>query len=200
MANFTFDPETHTYRLDGEEIPSVTQIIRFLSVDVDKTRPWLRDAAAERGSAVHAACALLDYGEPDAPDTIPPEFGGYLSAYAAFLRDYAPQWRFIERPMYGEWGGKHFAGTLDRAGTMRGQNVILDIKTGSSGTTPVYSAQLTGYDKLLNPIGSRSHLYILALSRDGTYTLREYKADPELFSACFTLHNATKKKERKTKA
>lgn len=198
MNRFTFDADTHTYTLYGKEIPSVTQIIRFLSADVDKSRPWIRDEAARRGTAVHESCALLDYGEPDALDILAPEHQKYLMAYMAFLRDCKPEWEHVECPAHGKWGTTRFAGTIDRSGTIDGRAVIVDIKTGTSGTKAQFTAQLTGYDKLLNPIGSRAHLYILALSKDGTYKLTEYKADAELFGACVTLHEKTKKKARKT--
>lgn len=190
MNNFSFDPDGHIYRLDGAEIPSVTQIIRFLSADVDKSRPWLRDEAARRGTVIHETCAAIDFGEPDAILDIPNEFSGYLAAYQSFLRDYSPEWDKIEYSAWGTHQSYPFAGTIDRAGTMRGKNVILDIKTGTSGNNAMYSAQLTGYHLLLlDQTKDIPDLYILRLSRDGTYQLKQQRIDINLWCACFTIHN-----------
>ena len=59
----TFDEATHTYTLDGVRFPSVTEVTRFCAYDYKSERPWLAEAAARRGTAVHEACALIDYGE-----------------------------------------------------------------------------------------------------------------------------------------
>ena len=60
MAELTFDPEKHIYRLDGFIIPSVTQVMKPLSdekyKDVDQE---VLDAAAKRGTAVHSACEFF---------------------------------------------------------------------------------------------------------------------------------------------
>lgn len=59
----TFDEASHTYTLDGIQLPSVTEVTRFYAYDYKSDRPWLAEAAARRGTAVHEACALIDYGE-----------------------------------------------------------------------------------------------------------------------------------------
>ena len=58
-----FHEASHTYTLDGVDLPSVTHICRFLAYDYKSDKPWLAEAAARRGTAVHEACALIDYGE-----------------------------------------------------------------------------------------------------------------------------------------
>ena len=98
MATLLFFDQGHKYTLDGEELPSVTTITRFLSYDYKSDSPWLAQAAARRGSDVHAACAMLDYGEEPETD---PEISGYLKAYLRFLMDYQPDWEGIETPKTG---------------------------------------------------------------------------------------------------
>lgn len=51
-----FDTEAHTYTVDGIAVPSVTQVVRNRFPDMYRTvpEPVLR-AAADRGSAIHAA-------------------------------------------------------------------------------------------------------------------------------------------------
>lgn len=188
VTDFQFDEATHTYTLDGEVLPSVTHIIRFLDVDVDKSRPWMRDAAAERGSAVHEATALIDYDEPDVLENVPYDYQGYVNAYLAFLNDYQPEWEIIERPMWSAYGSSAFAGTVDRYGTAKGRKLILDIKTGTSSAKARHSAQLTGYWLLLGC--PDCDFGILYLRKDGTYKLQMHDTKLELWDACYTLNNA----------
>ena len=186
-----FDESTHTYTLDGVVLPSVTHICRFLSYDYKSDRPWLAEAAARRGTAVHEACALIDYGEE--PEETP-EIDGYLKAYRRFLTDYSPNWSWIEHPM-GDIG-LGYAGTLDRYGTLNnGRHCILDIKTGQLHE-PALRAQLTAYRTLLLPLpGCEIYMYALKLSSDGTYLLQEVQADSALLAACLFLHHATERKK-----
>ena len=186
-----FDEAAHTYTLDGVRLPSVTEITRFCAYDYKSDRPWLAQEAARRGSAVHEACALIDYGEE--PEETP-EIAGYLKAYRRFLSDYKPDWELIEHPMGSLSLG--FAGTLDRYGSMSGNPTLLDIKTGQLHDAAL-AAQLTAYARLL-PYGAPTlwpRLYGLKLSKDGTYLLREIPPRPALLSACMVLHNATERKK-----
>ena len=121
----TFDEATHTYTLDGIQLPSVTEVTRFCAYDYKSDRPWLAEAAARRGTAVHEACALIDYGE-DPEET--PEIAGYLKAYRRFLKDWKPEWKLIECPIADR--NMKMAGTMDRFGIIHNAPAILDIKTG----------------------------------------------------------------------
>lgn len=183
-----FDEATHTYHLDGRTLPSVTHICRFLAYDYKSDRPWLAEAAARRGSAVHEACLLLDYGE--LPEDSP-ALAGYLTAYRRFLEDYRPDWALIEHPMGSLALG--YAGTLDRYGTMDGAKTLLDIKSGQLHKAAL-QAQLTGYERLLSPAFTVERRYGLKLSPDGTYLLQEAAPAPGLFDACLALHEATKRR------
>ncbi|MBU5626506.1 hypothetical protein KQI82_06180 [Oscillibacter sp. MSJ-2] len=190
-----FDEAAHTYTLDGKRLPSVTEVCRFLSCDYQSNRPWLARLAAERGTAIHGACALIDYGE-EAEER--PELAGYLAAYRLFLKDYRPDWDLIESPIGDAALG--LAGTPDRCGTLYdGRRCILDIKTGQLHSAAL-RAQLTGYARLLRrwrPELAPEVLYGLRLCADGTYELREAAPDEQLLDACLFLHAATERKKKK---
>ena len=191
----TFDEATHTYTLDGVQLPSVTEVTRFCAYDYKSERPWLAEAAARRGTAVHEACALIDYGEE--PEETP-EIAGYLKAYRRFLTDYKPEWQLIEHPMGSLALDAGYAGTLDRFGTLNGGPAILDIKTGQLHDAAL-SAQMTGYYQLLQHERGGvlfAELYALKLSKDGTYELRHVEPNSNLVNACRTLHKATERKKR----
>lgn len=190
----TFDEATHTYTLCGIRLPSVTEITRFCVYDYKSDRPWLAEAAARRGTAVHEACALIDYGEE--PEETP-EIAGYLKAYRRFLADYKPEWKLIEHPIGSILLG--YAGTLDRFGTIDGAPAILDIKTGQLHDAAL-SAQLTAYAELRQTetflLPPEPALYALKLSNDGTYILKRVEHRLVLLNACITLHHATERKKR----
>ena len=192
MQKITFDAENHQYYIDGVEVPSVTTVCRFLSYDQKSDKPWLARVAADRGTRIHAACAMIDYGEKPEEDF---ETAGYLKAYRRFLKDYRPDWEGIEYTVGDAQLG--LAGTIDRFGTLYdGRSCILDIKTGSQLHDAPLRAQLTGYKRLLALDRGfyPEYLYALQLSKDGTYHLREVRQDDELLNACMFIHNAVRRK------
>ena len=195
MQKITFDAENHQYYIDGVEVPSVTTVCRFLAYDQKSDKPWLARVAADRGTRIHAACAMIDYGEKPEEDF---ETAGYLKAYRRFLKDYRPDWEGIEYTVGSAEIG--MAGTIDRFGTLYdGRSCILDIKTGSQLHDAPLRAQLTGYKRLLavNIGFYPDYLYALQLSKDGTYHLREVRQDDELLNACIFINSAVERKKTK---
>ena len=188
----SFDPVTHTYTIDGVEVPSVTTVCRFLAYDQKSDKPWLARVAADRGTRVHEACAAIDYGlYPEETEDI----SGYLKAYRRFLKDYRPDWEGIEYTVGSAEIG--MAGTIDRFGTLYdGRRCILDIKTGTQLHDAPLRAQLTGYKRLLALDRGfyPEYLYALQLSKDGTYTMVDVRQDDELLNACMFIHNAVRRK------
>ena len=190
MSKVHFDEATHTYTLDGKELPSVTHIIRYLAVDkANNANPNMALIARERGSAVHEATVMYDYSG-EIPDDFPAEYAPYLEAYVQFCRDYRIKWELIEHQIGNATLG--FAGTLDRFGVIDGKLCILDIKTSYKVDIPSLSAQLTAYhDLLLNEQFERlenaniRHLG-LQLMRTGKYRLYETDCEKgsDLFYSC----------------
>ena len=199
MSKVQFDEATHTYTLDGKELPSVTHIIRYLAVDKAKNADQnMALMARERGSAVHEATVMYDYSG-EIPDDFPAEYAPYLEAYVQFVRDYKPGWELIEHQMGNATLG--FAGTLDRFGVIDGKLCILDIKTSYKVDIPSLSAQLTAYhDLLLNEQFERlenaniRHLG-LQLMRTGKYRLYETDCEKgsDLFYSCRRIYQTTER-------
>jgi hypothetical protein len=117
-----FDEATHTYRLDGRVIPSVTQILSDMGEisEFSKQSPRARDL----GLAVHAGCALL----PDRLDwsTVQAEIMGDILSCMTWLERMkfeieAQEQRGVNRELW-------YAGTLDLRG------VIPPINYQSGGT------------------------------------------------------------------
>jgi hypothetical protein len=193
MAQLLFFDEGHKYTLDGEELPSVSELTRFISREIyGDVGQFNLDRAADRGTAVHKATELLDkYGTVEIDEDISP----YLKAYIAFRKEHKCEWQKIEYATHHP--ENLYAGTLDRVGTVDGKLAILDIKTSSTIQKPLYTAQLNLYREMLpDPI---EQLIILHLRKDGTYKLIDIPIEDTLADACVTLHEALKKKKRSKK-
>lgn len=194
MGKVQFDEATHTYTLDGKELPSVTHIIRYLAVDkASNADPNMALIARERGSAVHEATVMYDYSG-EIPEDFPAEYAPYLEAYVQFVRDYKPRWMLTEYRMANET--LEFAGTLDRFGVIDDKWCILDIKTSYKVDIPSLSAQLTAYrDLLLNEqferLENANILHLgLQLMRAGKYRLYETDCEKgsDLFYSCLRIY------------
>lgn len=200
MANILkFLDKRHIYELNGELVPSVSELSRFASREVygDISQHTL-DSAADRGKKVHDACENLDrYGDCEADKEIVP----YIKAYLSFHEEYQPEWVAIEKALGSK--AMEFAGTLDRVGKIKGADglVIVDLKSSSVVQKALALIQLNGYKKLYEEnFGEEiKALYILHLQKDEKYKLIEFPTDDTLFMACWNLHQALKKKPRKKK-
>jgi hypothetical protein len=111
MAKLLFFDSTHTYTVDGEEFPSVSEISRFASREVyGDVSQFNLDNACSRGSAVHKATEILDkYSTVECDEDIVP----YVQAYVQFRKDFGiKDYAYIEKPLANE--ELKYAGTIDR--------------------------------------------------------------------------------------
>ena len=111
MARLIFFDDTHTYTVDGEEFPSVSEISRFASREVyGEVNQYNLDNACSRGSAVHKATEILDkYGKCECDEDIAP----YIQAYVKFRKDFGiKDYAHIEKALAHE--ELKYAGTIDR--------------------------------------------------------------------------------------
>lgn len=196
MSKLLFLEEGHKYMLGGEELPSVSEVCRFISREIYSDiaqRPV--DLAAARGTKVHKATEVLDkYGSCEVTEDIAP----YLQAYLLFRKDHPCTWERIE------YASHHpealYAGTLDRLGTVDGKRAIVDIKSTANidpAHRKLYTAQLNLYRRMLPD--AVEALYVLQLKKDGTYKLWPLEIEDTLADACLSLHAALKKRKRKKK-
>jgi hypothetical protein len=144
-----FDEETHTFRVDGRIVPSVTGILKAAGIGHTGTTDEgfeiseeVMEAARDRGTDAHLACQLLDESDLDW-DSLDEEIEPYVTGYqnwkdaAGFVPD------LIERPLYNETDD--YCGIVDRAGWIGDERVVVDIKTGSGGLKPWHPIQTAAY-------------------------------------------------------
>ena len=85
MASLMFFDEAHRYTVDGEEVPSVSEITRFMARELyAEVNQLALDKAADRGTKVHKATEALDkFGSVEIED----DLLGYVKAYVSFVKD-----------------------------------------------------------------------------------------------------------------
>lgn len=192
----TFESESHTYRLGGLIVPSVTQIMRPLSEtvyrDIDGDTLGI---AARRGTAVHTAIEFhANYGIDDCPDSVRGYFDGYLKWREAWGPD-------IKSTEMSVWHSTlRYAGTVDMLAFMGDKMTLIDIKTTAAHNPMLTSVQLEAYRQALESHGQAiDQVAVLYLRKDGTYQFKIQKADPEAwktFAALMVVSAHIKKYER----
>jgi len=196
MAKLIFYDKDHQYEVDGENVPSVSEILRFMSREVYDDLPQFRvENAGQRGTNIHKACENLDrFGDVEIGIDIEP----YLRAYIDFLDNNNVVWSGIEKALHSD--NLMFAGTIDRIGVINGKSCIVDLKSNSAIKKPLVAAQLYGYKLLAEENGFKiDTMYCLWLKKDGTHKLIELNEGENLWQSCYTLHQALKVKKRKSK-
>ena len=193
MAQLIFFDQGHTYTLDGEEVPSVSQLCRFLSREIYGTvAQYTLDQAADQGTRVHKACEALDvYGQVNVTEDIAP----YVTAYLKFRQEHEVAWNMVERSLAHQ--KERYAGTIDRYGTLDGGKALVDLKSTYTVHKRLATAQLNLYRWMVEEEGHAvDKLYILHLKKDG-YKLVEIEQRDDVPTALLTLHRLMEKKRRK---
>lgn len=142
MSGLTFDPNTHRYYLRGRELAGVTRVIgsviRKPQIEVwrgnvgNREADARRDAAAQRGTLVHALAALHAEQVPDIP------LGGegpnpvQVEAFERWYETYVEGLIACELMVCNEQ--YLYAGTLDFLVRLRGDKypTLVDLKTSAS--------------------------------------------------------------------
>ena len=191
MSELLFYPETHTYTLDGKEIPSVTQLVEIYStakVEEDSDLELTFESAAERGTLLHGYLEhRLTDGEAEDYE-IPDAYSGYVDAIELFLAEHELEPMLIETPMNCK---DCFAGTPDYIGGFDGDTAILDWKFVSQIQKTKVGAQLNGY----RIMAERNDIYIEKLYcvqflADGQYRLYSVKEYSRTFDLCWDVYQA----------
>lgn len=133
-----FDDSTHTYRVDGEIVQSVTQLLnrkfghKYDSIPADTLRK-----ASERGTQIHKAIECYCKGFDDGSK----EVHNFKFLQNHFNFDVVEN----ELPIILELGGKTYAGRLDLILNINGGLAVADIKTTATLDKEYLGHQLNLY-------------------------------------------------------
>lgn len=152
-----FDPEKHEYRINGNRVPGVTQVLTDL-IPGYRASDWY----LQRGRAVHACAAMVAKGIEFEHD---PRIAGQVQAVRKFFREVQPEVLEIEQQVYSM---KHlYAGTTDLVAIIK-DPLIVDYKARLTDSTiyqcAAYALAIPG--KVHYGVGVELH-------EDGTYKMSE---------------------------
>lgn len=163
-----FDPELHEYSVNGKTIPSVTQILKKAGYIDDR---FFTKEARDRGTAVHELCRR--YAEGLRVDKLdrPLEKLEYVNAFSSWMHEKHVYVIRSESKIYGNIGGKEYAGRFDILADISGKKVLVDIKTG--GKLKWHNIQLAAYAMSSFENGERinpDRLMDLYVKKDGKFS------------------------------
>ena len=182
-----FDPLNHTYTEGGVNLPSVTTILKE---EGGYNPRFFTPGSAGRGQEIHLITQQLDEGEKTLEDFALHQHYPYALAWEKFKQDTAAEIHFCEVRVGNTKDG--CAGTVDRFARIRGQEYIVDIKSG--GEMPWHAIQLAGYKYLVHRPVRRMCVY---LKNNGKYKAIEHedRYDETVWKAVLIWHRW--KQERK---
>lgn len=190
-----FDEAAHRYRLDGQPVPSVTQVLgvldQFAGVPLD-----VLEAAREFGTAVHKAVELDVLGVLD-EDSLDPALVPCFAGWLAFRADTGA------KPLRSEFRvasrSRRYAGTSDLLVEMPGRSswrarsstvTLVDIK---SGAVPKLTAgpQTAAYaEAIYEATGVRLRRACLQLlPNDYRFVACDDDRDWSIFLSCLNIHH-----------
>lgn len=195
FSELHFDSDNHIYTIDMEgqtlQLPSVTQLLRFVSREIYGDVPaHILENAADRGTRVHEAiemAAKFGWMETDT-DTLP-----YMLAYQEWEKEHGFKMLASEYRMYHLT--RFYAGTADVLFMDGNDLCLMDIKTSKTILEGLTTAQLYGYSEALKSHGiTVINSYILHLKNDATYDFIKVdtRKGQTMFEACAFLHGAIK--------
>lgn len=163
-----FCPFTHSFRVDGRQVPSVTQILRDLQFS---DAQWATEYSRERGTAVHKAAEIIFSGGALDPESIDPAIAGHVGAIMAYREHYQTRMsrviaceQIVATP---RWAG--IADLILDPG-------VLDIKTGQEATWHKY--QIAAYEKAALAVRGKAtfHGSLIYMRESGRYAIRSFDA------------------------
>ncbi|MCR9093429.1 MAG: PD-(D/E)XK nuclease family protein [bacterium] len=148
--------DTSGYRVRGERVPSVTEVIDLGGLsDIEQLKRVagadVVENASLRGRIVHGYCDVIDLDEQFDVEDVPEPYRGYVAAYVAFKAEtgFEP----IEIELAVTSSTYLFAGTIDRIGMYPdGRVTLLDLKTPAQ-PSPTWRVQTAGYAIAANDVG-----------------------------------------------
>ncbi|KKK58847.1 hypothetical protein LCGC14_3040300 [marine sediment metagenome] len=156
-----FDALNHSYTEDKVSLPSVTTVLKAEGFYDPRV---FAEGVANRGTEVHLITQKIDEGLAGPKTYRLHHLYAYTLAWQKFKQDIGAEILQCEIMVGGKEAG--CAGTVDRIALIRGQQYVLDIKSGAAMSW--HAIQLAGYKCLLNNLSPRR--MCVYLKNTGKYT------------------------------
>lgn len=188
LPDLQFDEPAHVYKLGGDVVPSVTEILRPL-MDFSRVPAEVLEYKRSLGKAVHKCIELWERQDLDL-DTVDPEALPYFEGWMKFKQESGFRAMVIEQPIASR--KLRVAGTPDVLGTREETlDELLDVKC-TYAMDPATAIQTAGYDLILEETGIRiKKRGAVQLKPDGTYRFHSFKdrMDRTVFLSCLNIAN-----------
>lgn len=193
VEGLTFDEDTHIYRVDGIEVPSVSAVMRPLSnAKYDGISSRTLEKAAAKGTSVHNGIEnYIKFGIEDVPE----EHQGYFQAFLDWWKQYNPVVVASEVRLFNNQLG--YAGTADLIAYVEDALTLIDYKSTYTVSEMTCGVQLEAYDRALLTMGVEVKAKkILHLQKIGRFKYIDFKKNDlerwRVFTALKTVHDYIK--------
>lgn len=178
---FEYDDAKHEYKLDGDVLPSITQILSPYT-DFSKIPAQILADKQAWGNSVHKYLEMLDRDELEIsaiPDVEPgqPNIKSVVTNWQTIVHDNLYFWLAIEKPMYSL--KYRFAGTPDRITTKEPIELKTSKPRKATGVQLAAQAQLALENEYITELPQKLHSW--HVTEDGRWTTKEYD-----FKECWT--------------
>lgn len=166
MPGLEFEEISHTYKLEGVVIPSVSRIMEILRKEYyGGISERTLEKAANKGSIVHNG--IENWIKYDIDD-IPAEHRGYFNGFLEWWDERKPTVIASELKVFHKL--LRYGGTLDLLCYIDGKLVLIDYKSTWNLSEMLCRVQLQAYEEALASHGIRvDEKRILHLKRDGKW-------------------------------
>jgi len=188
FQELTFEENSHTYRLNGIEIPSVSRILEPLSsAEYGSVNTIALKNAATRGRSVHRAIEhFLKHG---IDNDIIPSYSNYFAAFKKWYAETSPQVEEVECRIYHK--AARYGGTADLICRIGGKLTLVDFKTSSNIVEHLVRVQSEAYSRAFKYHGIVfDSKLVVHLKKDGTVAVKELPSvDTESWTVFSSLLN-----------
>lgn len=181
------DPLNHTYHnILNQRLESNSDVLSALGFsDYSGMPDHLRQAALERGTAVHAATAMLDRRQNWRRKF--KQFEGWVSAWMLFKKDFQFKPELIEEPLHDPV--LMIATTPDRWGMSNRGYITVQIKTGKVqawvGLQTAFEERCVAISQGFEPPKTSSNRrFAIELRPDGTYKPERFEEQSDIQVYC----------------
>lgn len=192
MTSITFDPIAHAYAMNGETVPSVTQVLQPLLL-LERVRPEILSAARDFGRNLHAALAMLVRNVLDV-EALDRYLVPYVNAGKRFLTE--TKFRVIASEMVVYSKPLQCAGTLDLLGELRGIETVVDWKSANV-VFPTVGPQTAAYEAFYRESRGgrvRQRYCVQLMPDDYRVTRLDDPADFDIFKSALNLYHWRKRR------
>lgn len=190
VPGLTFDEDSHIYRMDGLEVPSVSAIMEPLSrAKYSGISAKTLANAAEKGTSVHNGIEnFIKFGIVDVPE----EYKGYFEAFLKWWDQYKPVVVASEVRLFNQ--AYRYAGTADLLAFVEDILTLIDFKSTYTVSEMTCGVQLEAYARAAISMGVEPKAKkILHLQRDGKFKYIDFKLNDlerwRVFTALKTVHD-----------